>query len=733
MIIPVGVRSARPRALVFAYACEPGRGSEPGAGWGLVRAVATFADCVVLVGPEHEASLVLWKANNPDDTVRYVIVPEREWPSRQNRGRIGWFLAYLRWLERASASAASLHAQESFDVAYHATYSAYWLPSPVTDLGIPSVWGPVGGAVTTPVRLWSLLGWRGVIDELFDAVVVRIAAVIPATRRTMRRATVRIVQNEATRERFPRPLRAATRVLNHALFVEADDRPPSPRGRGLLFAATLETRKGAQLVLRAMALAPADVFLTIVGDGPERERLERMAAQAGIASRVTFRGVASRTELQSCFSQSAGAVFTGLREEGGLALAEAMLSGAPVIVLAHGGAATIAHACTDATRVALIATTGVHRAAQALADAMTQAVRAPAAGTGSTLDQATARLTLREAFEDALVAARYPIAGLETGAQPHSHVVSTDRVTVVIPVFNGARFLREAALSVLAQTHRALALVIVDDGSTDDSLAVARTIASTDERVIVVHTDNAGRAHARNVGVAASPASVYVAFLDADDAWDSDKLERQLHDLRAYPHAVGTGSFMRYISSNGMVLGETGQAIDPEDHQRIARGELAPFPISSCLMTRRDVFETLGGFDAGLREAEDLDFIARLARSGEIRTVSRSLGSYRIHPDSAMARSRARVNVHARFVRQRLVARDAGRDLLWVDFEGTYRPTWRERRRDTIERWYRTAALWRGEGRTVRAVSFGALAALAAPIYTARRLYRQRIRAFANR
>ena len=123
-----------------------------------------------------------------------------------------------------------------------------------------------------------------------------------------------------------------------------------------------------------------------------------------------------------------------------------------------------------------------------------------------------------------------------------------------------------------------------------------------------------------------------------------------------------------------------------------------------------------------------LDFIARLARAGNIQCIPRSLGSYRIHPDSAMARSRARVNMYARFVRRRLAERDAGRDVTWSDFELAYRPTWRERRRDAIEFWYRSAALWRSEGRPLRALRCAALAALAAPLYTFRRFYRQRIK-----
>lgn len=300
-----------------------------------------------------------------------------------------------------------------------------------------------------------------------------------------------------------------------------------------------------------------------------------------------------------------------------------------------------------------------------------------------------------------------------------------------MPAFNAEPFLLEAARSVLSQTVRELQLVIVDDGSTDATLAAARSIA--DPRVLVLTGPNRGRAHARNRGLAAAAPSETVAYLDADDAWDPDKLEVQLAYLAAHPDAVAVGSLMRYISSTGVVLGETGQRITSDDLRRIARGELSPFPISSSVLVRRPVVDAIGGFDELLREAEDLEFLAQVARRGAVGCVARVLGSYRIHPMSAMALHRYQVNAYARFVRARLAARDAGGDLEWDAFVAAYRLPWRERRRDFAEFSYRSAALWHGERRPLRALAYGLLAGLAAPAYTLRRLYRQRLAAVLQR
>ena len=124
-----------------------------------------------------------------------------------------------------------------------------------------------------------------------------------------------------------------------------------------------------------------------------------------------------------------------------------------------------------------------------------------------------------------------------------------------------------------------------------------------------------------------------MAFLDADDSWDSEKLLEQTRFLAADPTLVGAGCLMRYVSSSGKVLGETGQTLQPTDLRRVAAGELFPFPMSS-LIVRRSALERSGLFDESFRHAgsEDLDFLARLASAGPLQCVPRVLGSYRIHP-----------------------------------------------------------------------------------------------------
>lgn len=299
-------------------------------------------------------------------------------------------------------------------------------------------------------------------------------------------------------------------------------------------------------------------------------------------------------------------------------------------------------------------------------------------------------------------------------------------VCVIVPAYNAERYLLDTVRSILNQSLSNLALLIADDGSTDGTLALARSIP--DPRVSVLTGSNHGRAHARNREMQEWPPSEFVAYLDADDLWDPDKLETQITELRARPELVAVGCFMRYISSTGKVLGETGQIIGPAEHEALRRGELSPFPVGSSIVVRRAIVDQMGGFDPDLREGEDLEFLSRLSRLGPIGCIPRALASYRIHPESAMARNRAGINLYSRFVRARIAARDAGSDLAWDQFRQSYRPTFGERYRDRVEIWYRSAALWLGEGRPLRALGYGVLAGIASPRYTLRRLYRQRLK-----
>ncbi len=421
--------ASRPRVLVFAYACEPGRGSEPGAGWGMVRALSTFADCTVLVGPEHMPAIRTWEAAHPHTGLTFIEVPE-SWPvAPSDRHRLTRFLLYLAWLRRAKAVGGALHRRRAFDATWHATYSVYWLPTPAVDFGVPCVWGPVGGAVTTPPRLRRLLGWRGLLVEWMEYIGVRAMAALPATRAAALRASVCLVQNDETRASLPRRARARAIVMNHAVFTE-----PAPtsvaagsrRRSHALFVGALEARKGAALAIQAIAYTPAEIRLRVIGDGPERGRLERLAVQLGVGDRVEFLGRLPRAAIAVHLAEAAAVVSTGLREEGGLALAEALLAGAPVAVVANGGARTVAAAATDPARVALVPAGDVEGVARGLAASIVHLIGRDFSRGESLLPTSDATAVLRLALADAVASGSRHAAVPRESTRAHPHPAASE-------------------------------------------------------------------------------------------------------------------------------------------------------------------------------------------------------------------------------------------------------------------------------------------------------------------
>jgi len=181
-------------------------------------------------------------------------------------------------------------------------------------------------------------------------------------------------------------------------------------------------------------------------------------------------------------------------------------------------------------------------------------------------------------------------------------------VSVIVPVFNGEEFLREAVQSVLAQKYSPIEIVIVDDGSTDDTATVAKSLPDT---VCYLHQTNKGPAGARNRGIEHAQGSL-IAFADADDLWPADKLELQL------PFLIGDPTIEIVIGRIQQVrLSKT------EDGQTQAEEFAEPaFSVNlGSAVIRRHVFERVGLFDETMRYSEDVDWFMR-AREGSAAIVT---------------------------------------------------------------------------------------------------------------
>jgi glycosyltransferase involved in cell wall biosynthesis len=201
-------------------------------------------------------------------------------------------------------------------------------------------------------------------------------------------------------------------------------------------------------------------------------------------------------------------------------------------------------------------------------------------------------------------------------------------VSVIMPVYNGERYLASAVESILDQTLKDLKFIAIDDGSKDRSLAILTSYAQLDHRLTVLARPHEGLVNALNAGLAATE-SVYVARMDADDISLADRLEKQVAYLDEHTDCVALGCSILEIDPDGEPLGV---ARNPLLHEEIEKellvgcGGALPHP---SVMFRRSSLEAVGQYRGF--PAEDLDLYLRLGEIGRLANLDEVLLQYRLH------------------------------------------------------------------------------------------------------
>jgi glycosyltransferase involved in cell wall biosynthesis len=211
-------------------------------------------------------------------------------------------------------------------------------------------------------------------------------------------------------------------------------------------------------------------------------------------------------------------------------------------------------------------------------------------------------------------------------------------VSVVIPAYNAEATLDETLRSVRSQTHRALEIIIVDDGSTDNTRRIAEQHATLDDRVRVVTQENAGVAAARNNGWQRARSEL-IAFVDADDLWAPTKIERQLRALQAANEKVGLVYcwFERIDGAAAIIQSPPCGDWEGEVLDKLFLGNFVGN--GSSALVRRQALIDAGGFESGLRRAgaegcEDILFYCRVAERHHFAVVRERLTGYRYLPQN---------------------------------------------------------------------------------------------------
>ncbi len=208
----------------------------------------------------------------------------------------------------------------------------------------------------------------------------------------------------------------------------------------------------------------------------------------------------------------------------------------------------------------------------------------------------------------------------------------TPTVSVLMPVYNAARYLAEAVESILGQTFADFEFLIVDDGSTDRSRAILERYAARDGRIRLTSRPNTGHTVALNELLDLARGEL-VARMDADDVALPERLARQVDYLRAHPDVVCIGTAVHFIDAAGRFLRDGHPGMDHEAIQERALAGDCPLNHPSVMM-RRAALEAVGGYHPESEPAEDLDLWLRLGEVGLLTNLPDVLMKYRQHTES---------------------------------------------------------------------------------------------------
>jgi glycosyltransferase involved in cell wall biosynthesis len=201
-------------------------------------------------------------------------------------------------------------------------------------------------------------------------------------------------------------------------------------------------------------------------------------------------------------------------------------------------------------------------------------------------------------------------------------------VSVIVPVYNGERYLRAALESVFAQTYPAFEVIVVDDGSVDDSGVIAQSFPD----VLYIHQENQGVAAARNHGIEAARGDFF-AFLDQDDLWTPEKLKLQIDYLLSHPDLGYTLTQQQYFLNPGGTL--------PAWFRKELFASVHTGWVLGTLVVERTAFEKVGNFATGYSAANDSDWFFRAKAAGiSMFVVPELLLLKRIHDANDSARAK---------------------------------------------------------------------------------------------
>jgi glycosyltransferase involved in cell wall biosynthesis len=335
------------RILACAYACNPQFGSEEGVGWGWVNAIAQSHEVWVLTAPRHQADIEREIGNRHDlkRNLHFVYVPRRRWLRAEKVWPPAYLATYRLWQRDAFSVAAALHQKVSFELVHVITYVGFRVPGPFFQLGIPLVWGPIGGLENTP---WRHLPWLGPYGAFYYAsrnvINTFHKRFLRLPKQAFKAADGGIVTATASIRRevrrwYGKDSAVICEIGTPAAFDLSHSWRTSDVPLHISWSGQHLPGKALPLLFEALARLPLSVKwnLAILGAGPCTAKWKRYAQRLRIGGKCHWHGHLARAEALKIVHDSHVFVTTSLKDLTSTVIVEAMAQGVPILCPDHCG------------------------------------------------------------------------------------------------------------------------------------------------------------------------------------------------------------------------------------------------------------------------------------------------------------------------------------------------------------------------------------------------------------
>lgn len=331
---------------LVAMACSPYQGSEAGLAWKSILVLSSIHRLTVFTHRKHQIDCEHY-LNSPDiapalSNVQFIYVgKDYNYHRNQAIARLLNWHYYRLWLSDCVTAINQSHRQDRMDLVHHVTYSTWRMGSPFYKIGIPTVWGPIGGAGRVPFSVYGTLSLEAKVVEALRSLISIAYSLTPAFRRSLNRNSVVLASNRETQIFLGKISHRQAEIVFPTYFEAGEQQsqsaPPSENeplkcfyGGGIIGS------KGITLSLAAIALAVkngTDICFKIAGTGPEVAFLEKMATSLGLERRVTLLPLLKGEDYQKVLSECDVFLFPSFRENIGITMVDAMLHESAPIVL----------------------------------------------------------------------------------------------------------------------------------------------------------------------------------------------------------------------------------------------------------------------------------------------------------------------------------------------------------------------------------------------------------------